>query len=189
MKELNNKINQIFPGKVVRKDLVRKVRVGANVPVHVLEYLLGKYCATDDELAIQAGMDLKERDVVDILKDYMESGSFSRGREEITAKASICFLGNVNHPIDVLVKTSHLFQPLPDKMMDTALIDCIHYYLPGWDFSKMSRHLFTNDYGFVVDYLAKALRESRKLNYTEKLDRYFSFGDHLNARDAKASSC
>jgi len=411
MKELNGKINQIFPGKVVRKDLVRKVKVGANVPVYVLEYLLGKYCATDDELAIQAGMilldeiiarqvinpdeankiqsrvkekgeytlidkvkvrllasedkywaelsnfghsfihvpgnyvtkyerlleggvwcevklqymydeeargtkspfwikelrpiqlasfdfeeyqtkraefttsewidllitsiglepaafdertkllilvrmiplaennynlielgprgtgksfvyreispfsilvsggkttvanlfynmgsrqvglvglwdtvafdevggmDLKERDVVDILKDYMESGSFSRGREEITAKASICFLGNVNQPIDVLVKTSHLFQPLPEKMMDPALIDRIHYYLPGWDFSKMSRHLFTNDYGFVVDYLAEALRESRKLNYTEKLDRYFSLGDHLNARDAKA---
>lgn len=408
---LNDKVNQVFPGKVVRKDLVRKVKVGANVPVYVLEYLLGKYCATDEEMAIQAGMlivndiisknvinpdesnkakawvkekgeytfidkvkvrllasedkywaelvnfsynlihiphqyirkyerlleggvwcevvlqymydeeqkgkkspfwikelkpiqmasfdfeeyqaerekfstnewidvlitsigleptafdarqkllllirlialvetnfnlielgprgtgksfvyreispysilvsggkttvanlfynmaskqvglvglwdavtfdevggmDLHERDVVDILKDYMEAGSFSRGKDEITAKAAICFLGNVNQPIEVLTKTSHLFQPLPDKMIDPALIDRFHYYIPGWELPKMSKNLLTNNYGFVVDYLAEAFREARKLNYTEKSDRYFSLGDHLNARDAKA---
>ncbi|MHA1794619.1 MAG: protease Lon-related BREX system protein BrxL [Promethearchaeota archaeon] len=132
------------------------------------------------------GMDLREKDVVDILKDYMESGSFSRGREEITAKASMCFLGNINQPVDVLTKTSHLFQPLPDKMIDPALIDRIHFYLPGWELPKMSKELLTNHYGFVVDYLAEAFREARKLNYTEKIDRYFSLGDHLNTRDAKA---
>ena len=132
------------------------------------------------------GMDLREKDVVDILKDYMESGSFSRGREEISAKASMCFLGNINQPIDVLTKTSHLFQPLPDKMIDPALIDRIHFYLPGWELPKMSKELLTNHYGFVVDYLSEAFRESRKLNYTEKIDRFYSLGDHLNARDAKA---
>lgn len=132
------------------------------------------------------GMDLKERDVIDILKDYMEAGSFSRGREEITAKASMCFLGNVNQPIEVLTKTSHLFQPLPEKMADPALIDRLHFYLPGWELPKMANELFTNHYGFVVDYLAEAFKESRKLNFTEKIDRHFSLGDHLNARDAKA---
>ena len=132
------------------------------------------------------GMDLRERDVVDILKDYMEAGSFSRGKEEITAKAGLCFLGNVNQPIEVLTKTSHLFQPLPEKMIDPALIDRFHYYLPGWDLMKMSKELFTNHYGFVVDYLAEAFKESRKLNYTEKLDHFYSLGDHLNARDSKA---
>ncbi|RMI13589.1 MAG: protease Lon-related BREX system protein BrxL [Calditrichaeota bacterium] len=132
------------------------------------------------------GMDLRERDVVDILKDYMESGSFSRGKEEITAKASMCFLGNVNQPVDVLTKTSHLFQPLPEKMVDPALIDRFHYYLPGWALPKLSKEMFTNRYGFVVDYLAEAFRELRKLNFTERLGRYFSLGDHLNARDSKA---
>lgn len=132
------------------------------------------------------GMDMRERDVVDILKDYMESGSFSRGREEIPAKASMCFLGNINQPVDVLTRTSHLFQPLPDKMIDPALIDRIHYYIPGWELPKMSKELLTNHYGFVVDYLSEAFRESRKLNFTEKIDRYYSLGDHLNARDAKA---
>ena len=133
-----------------------------------------------------AGMDLHERDVIDILKDYMEAGSFSRGREEITARASMCFLGNINQPVDVLTKTGNLFQPLPDKMADPALIDRFHYYLPGWELPKMAKKLFTNNYGFVVDYLAEAFRESRKLNYTEKADDYFHFGDHLNARDVKA---
>ena len=132
------------------------------------------------------GMDLHEKDVVDILKDYMESGSFSRGREVIVAKASMCFLGNINQPIDVLIKSSHLFQPLPDKMIDPALIDRIHFYLPGWELPKMSKELLTDRYGFVVDYLTEAFRELRKLNFTEKLDYYFSLGDHLNARDTKA---
>lgn len=133
-----------------------------------------------------AGMDLKERDVIDIMKDYLEAGSFSRGKEEIIAKASMCFLGNINQPIEVLVKTSNLFQPLPDKMRDPALIDRFHFYSPGWELPKMSNELFTQHYGFVVDYIAEAFQELRKYNYTEALDKYFSLGTHLNARDAKA---
>lgn len=133
-----------------------------------------------------AGMDLHERDVVDIMKDYLEAGSFSRGKEEIIAKASMCFLGNINQPVDILAKSSHLFEPLPDKMKDPALIDRFHFYLPGWEIPKISNEMFTNHYGFVVDYIAEAFRESRKSNFTEYVDHHFSLGNHLNARDAKA---
>lgn len=132
------------------------------------------------------GMDLQQRDVVDILKDYMEAGSFSRGKEEITAKASMCFLGNTNQPVDIMVKSSHLFQPLPDKMKDPALIDRFHIYCPGWEVPKMTPAMFTVHYGFVVDYIAESFRELRKHNYTEILDKYFSLGSHLNSRDTKA---
>lgn len=133
------------------------------------------------------GMDLREKDVIDIMKDYLESGSFGRGKEEITAKASMCFLGNINQPVDVLVKSGHLFQPLPQKMQDPALIDRFHFYFPGWEAEKMSPEMFTNNYGFVVDYLAEAFRVLRKENYTEVIDKHFSLGSHLNARDVKAT--
>ena len=133
-----------------------------------------------------SGMDLRDGYIVDIMKDYLESGSFSRGREEITAKASVCLLGNVNQPIDVLVKSSHLFQPFPDELRDPAFIDRLHFYLPGWEVPKMATELFTDHYGFVVDYVAEAFRELRKENFTEALDKYFALGGHLNARDAKA---
>lgn len=98
----------------------------------------------------------------------------------------MAFLGNINVPVDVLVKTGHLFQPLPQAMQDMALIDRFHFYLPGWEVPKMATEHFTNGYGFVVDYLAEALRELRKQNFTEMIDRHFSLGSHLNARDAKA---
>lgn len=132
------------------------------------------------------GISLSDGYIVDIMKDYLESGSFSRGKEEITAKASICMLGNMNQPVDVLVKSSNLFQPFPDELKDPAFIDRLHFYLPGWEMDKMSSELFTDHYGFVVDYLAEAFRELRKQNFTECLDKYFSLGSHLNARDAKA---
>src|SRR5260221_413809 len=298
MPTLDQKANDVFAGKVVRKDLVRKVKVGANVPVYVLEYLLGKYCATDDPAAIQAGLRLvhfqfsenfirpdeankamfevkdkghktlldkirvrstereewgemanfgnrflhvpdhllrqfprlleggiwahisleyrmdededtpkmgliglwdvvafdevagiefSDKTAVQILKDYMESGSFSRGREELAAEASMVYLGNINQPVDVLVRTSHLFAPLPDAMGDDmAFIDRLHYYLPGWEVPKMSTDLLTEGYGFVVDYLAEALRDLRRQNFTDMIDAHFSLGAHLNARDAKA---
>jgi ATP-dependent Lon protease len=132
------------------------------------------------------GINLRDSYVVDIMKDYLESGSFSRGREEITAKASICMLGNTNQPVDILVKSSNLFQPFPDDLRDPALLDRLHFYLPGWEMDKMSSELFTESYGFVVDYLAEAFRELRKENFTEFVDKHFALGTHLNARDAKA---
>lgn len=133
-----------------------------------------------------AGIEFGDKTAVQILKDYLEAGSFSRGKEELVAEASMAFMGNINVPVDVLVKTSHLFQPLPQAMQDMALIDRFHFYLPGWEVPKMATEHFTNGYGFVVDYLAEAVRELRKHNFTEVIDRHFSLGSHLNARDAKA---
>jgi len=133
-----------------------------------------------------AGIRFSDKTAIQILKDYMESGSFSRGREELVTEASMVFAGNINQPVEVLVRTSTLFQPLPDEMQDMALIDRLHLYLPGWEMAKMRNEFFTDHYGFVVDYLAEALRELRRRNYTEAIDRYYSLGSHLNTRDAKA---
>src|SRR5712691_6799892 len=134
-----------------------------------------------------AGIQFDDKTAVQILKDYMESGSFSRGREEISADASIVFLGNINQPIEVMVRSSHLLSPLPDAMRsDMAFIDRLHFYLPGWEVPKMAGYLLTERYGFVVDYLAEALRELRRLNFTGVIDKRFSLGTHLNTRDAKA---
>ncbi len=133
-----------------------------------------------------AGIKFSDTTAIQILKDYMEAGSFSRGREELIAEASIVFIGNINIPVEILVKTHHLFQPFPEAMQDMALIDRIHFYLPGWEVPKLQQDAFTDHYGFVVDYLAEALRELRKYNFAEALDRYFSLGSHVNARDAKA---
>jgi ATP-dependent Lon protease len=133
-----------------------------------------------------AGIQFEDRTAIQILKDYMEAGSFSRGRESLTAEASMVFVGNMNQPVELLVKTKHLFEPLPEAMQDMALIDRFHFYLPGWEVPKMQNVFFTDHYGFVVDYLAEALRAMRRQNFTEILDRDFSLGNHLNTRDAKA---
>lgn len=133
-----------------------------------------------------AGIKFGDKTAIQILKDYMESGSFSRGREEIPAEASMVFAGNINQPVDILVRTSTLFHPLPEDMQDMALIDRLHFYLPGWEMPKMHNQFLSNNYGFVVDYLAEAFRELRRRNFTTVLDRYFSLGTDLNTRDAKA---
>ncbi len=134
-----------------------------------------------------AGIEFSDKTAVQILKDYMESGSFSRGREELAAEASMVYLGNINQPVELLVRTSHLFAPLPDAMRDDrAFIDRLHCYLPGWEMPKMSTELLTGGYGVVVDYLAEALRELRRQNFTDMIDSHFSLGSHLNTRDAKA---
>jgi len=133
-----------------------------------------------------AGIQFEDRTAIQILKDYMEAGSFSRGRESLTAEASMVFVGNINQPVEMLVKTKHLFDPLPETMQDMALIDRFHYFLPGWEIPKMQNEFLTDHYGFVVDYLAEALRELRRQNWTEVIDKHFSLGNHLNTRDAKA---
>ncbi len=133
-----------------------------------------------------AGISFSDKTAIQILKDYMESGSFSRGREELVAEASMVFNGNINQPVDVLVRAGTLFQPLPEDMQDMALIDRLHFYLPGWEMPKMRNEFFTDHYGFVIDYLAEALRELRRQNYTDAFDRYFSLGSDLNTRDARA---
>ena len=127
------------------------------------------------------------KEVVTTLKTYCESGSFARGKESMSGMASIAMFGNTNQPVEVMVRSSHLFVPMPDVIReDMAFLDRIHYYLPGWEVPKMKVEFFTDHYGFVVDYLAEALRELRKHNFTETIDRFFSLGSHLNARDVKA---
>ncbi|MFW6068729.1 MAG: protease Lon-related BREX system protein BrxL [Chloroflexota bacterium] len=133
-----------------------------------------------------AGIRFKDRSALQILKDYMESGSFSRGKEEIPARASMVFNGNIDGEIKTLVKTGHLFAPLPEDMQDLALIDRFHFYLPGWDVAKLRPEYFTMHYGFVVDYFTEVLREQRKTSYTNITDDYFKFGNHLNQRDVRA---
>ncbi len=127
------------------------------------------------------------KEVITTMKTFCESGSFQRGQEAVSGDASIAMFGNTNQPIDVMVQTGHLFAPMPDIIRDDmAFIDRLHFYLPGWEIPKMRNDLFTDHYGFVVDYLAEALREMRKHNFTEVIDRHFSMGAHLNARDRKA---
>lgn len=127
------------------------------------------------------------KEVVTTLKTYCESGTFARGKEALSGHASVAYFGNTNQPVEVMVKSSHLFTPLPDVIReDMAFLDRIHYYLPGWEIPKMQMDFFTDHYGFVVDYLAEALRELRRHNFAEVADHHFSFGNHLNARDLKA---
>ena len=133
-----------------------------------------------------AGVGFREKDGIQILKDFMESGSFVRGKEVITANASMVFVGNLDKPVDFLVKTHHLFEPLPDAMQDPALIDRLHCYLPGWEMPKMAPAMLTDHYGFIVDYLAEAFRWLRRENFTELVDRPFAFGSHLSKRDDTA---
>lgn len=123
---------------------------------------------------------------INILKDYMESGSFSRGREEITAQASMVFVGNINVDIETALRTSHLFSPFPAEMQDLAFLDRFHVYLPGWEFPKLSSNLLTGHYGLIVDYLAELFKELRKLSFGDALDQYFELGNALNKRDEKA---
>lgn len=127
------------------------------------------------------------KEVITTMKTYCESGTFQRGQEAVSGDGSIAMFGNTNQPVDVMVQTGHLFAPMPDIIRDDmAFIDRLHFYLPGWEIPKMRNELFTNHYGFVVDYLAEALRDMRKHNFTEIIDRHFSLGTHLNARDRKA---
>lgn len=127
------------------------------------------------------------KEVITTMKTYCESGTYQRGTEAASGDASIAMFGNTNQPIEVMVQAGHLFEPMPDIIRDDmAFIDRLHFYLPGWEIPKMRTEHFTDHYGFVVDYLAEALRELRKHNFTEILDRHFSLGTHLNARDRKA---
>lgn len=141
-------------------------------------------CVAFDEVA---GINFKDKDGVQIMKDYMASGSFARGKEEIAASASMVFVGNINQSVDVLLKTSSLFDPFPVEMgTDTAFLDRMHCYNPGWEIPKFRPDHFTNDYGFITDYLAEFIRELRKASYGDALDKYFRLGRNLNQRDTIA---
>ena len=142
-----------------------------------------------DAVAFDEVADLQKmpKEVITTLKTYCESGTFARGKDAVSGSASIALFGNTNQPVEVMVRSSHLFIPLPEVIReDMAFLDRIHFYLPGWEVPKMRIEYFTDHYGFVVDYLAEALKELRRHNFTEMIDRYFSLGSHLNARDVKA---
>ncbi|WML52472.1 protease Lon-related BREX system protein BrxL [Neobacillus sp. PS3-12] len=141
-------------------------------------------CVAFDEVA---GIRFKDKDGIQIMKDYMASGSFARGKEEKNANASMVFVGNINQSVDTLVKTSHLFAPFPEEMAnDSAFFDRMHYYLPGWEIPKMRPNLITENYGFIVDYLAEFFREMRKRMFSDAIDRFFNLGNNLNQRDTNA---
>jgi ATP-dependent Lon protease len=141
-------------------------------------------CVTFDEVA---GITFKDKDGIQIMKDYMASGSFARGKEEKNASASMVFVGNINQSVDVLLKTSHLFDPFPEAMAtDTAFFDRMHYYVPGWEIPKMRPEFFTDEYGFITDYISEFMREMRKHSFSDALDRFFKLGNNLNQRDVIA---
>ncbi|CAO3356111.1 protease Lon-related BREX system protein BrxL [Azospirillum melinis] len=133
-----------------------------------------------------AGITFKDKDGVQIMKDYMASGSFARGKDAVSAYASMVFVGNINQPVDTLVKTSHLLSPFPEAMIDSAFFDRFHAYIPGWEIPKMRPEFFTNQYGLIVDYLAEFLREMRRQTFGDAIDRFFKLGNNLNQRDTIA---
>jgi len=140
-------------------------------------------CVAFDEVA---GISFKDKDGVQIMKDYMASGSFARGRDQVNAYASMVFVGNINQPVDTLVKTSHLLAPFPEAMIDSAFFDRFHAYIPGWEIPKMRPEYFTNQYGLIVDYLAEYFREMRKRSFADAINKYFKLGRDLNQRDVIA---
>ena len=141
-------------------------------------------CVAFDEVA---GIKFKDQDGIAIMKDFMASGSFSRGKEEKNANASMVFVGNINSSVDSLLKTSSLFDPFPKEMStDTAFFDRMHCYLPGWEIPKYRPEFFTNDFGFITDFLAEYLREMRKRSFTDAYETYFTLGRDLNQRDTIA---
>ena len=142
-----------------------------------------------DAIAFDEVADLQKmpKEVVTTLKTYCESGTFARGKDALTGMASISMFGNTNQAVDMMVRSSHLFMPMPEVIReDMAFLDRLHFYIPGWEIPKMRVEYFTDNYGFVIDYFAEALRELRKHNFTEAIDRHFSLGSHLDARDVKA---
>ena len=141
-------------------------------------------CVAFDEVA---GITFKDKDGIQIMKDYMASGSFARGKEEKAASASMVFVGNINQSVDVLLKTSHLFEPFPVAMAyDTAFLDRMHCYVPGWEIPKYRPDFFTDEYAFITDYLSEFMKEMRKEQFGDACDKFYKFGSNLNQRDVIA---
>lgn len=133
-----------------------------------------------------AGISFKDKDGIQIMKDYMASGSFARGKEMIPAFASFVFVGNINQSIDNLIKTSHLLAPFPSAMIDTAFFDRFHAYIPGWEIPKYRPEYFTKQFGLIVDYLSSYFLEIRKVTFSDAIDKFFRLGNNLNQRDVIA---
>ena len=165
---------------------------GGQTTVANLFYNMGRHqiglvgmwdCVAVDEVA---GINFTDTDGIQIMKDYMASGSFARGKESIQANASMVFVGNINQSVDFLLKTSHLFEPFPEAMIDSAFFDRMHLYVPGWEIPKMRPEFFTDNYGLISDYFSEFMREMRKVPETDAFDKFFKLGHCLNQRDTIA---
>lgn len=124
-----------------------------------------------------------DRGLVDIMKNYMANKSFSRGTDVYQAEASMVFVGNTDHSVSYMMKHSHLFDALPKDYQDTAFLDRIHAYIPGWEVSKLRNELFTSDFGFIVDYIAEVLKALRKEDYSKIYQQYFTLSNSITTRD------
>ena len=138
-------------------------------------------CVAFDEVA---GMRFKDVNAIQILKDYMASGSFARGKDQINADASIVYIGNINDNVETLLKITHLFTPFPPEFNnDSAFFDRMHYYLPGWEIPKMRSELLTGKYGLITDCLSEFCKEMRKKDFSHTFDIYFKLNKDFNKRD------
>ncbi len=127
-----------------------------------------------------------DKGLVDIMKNYMANKNFSRGTNVYGATASMVFVGNTDHSVPYMLKHSNLFDALPKDYYDTAFLDRIHAYLPGWEVQKLRNEMFTSDYGFIVDYLAEILKELRKEDHMQSYKKFFDLSDSITTRDKDA---
>lgn len=127
-----------------------------------------------------------DKNLVDTMKNYMANKSFSRGSNPYGATASFAFIGNTMHSVSYMMKHSDLFEALPKAYYDTAFLDRIHSYLPGWEVQKLRNDLFTDGYGFIVDYLAEILKELRKDDYSQAYTKHFELSEKITTRDRTA---
>jgi ATP-dependent Lon protease len=138
-------------------------------------------CVCFDEFA---GKDKKvDKALVDIMKNYMANRTFSRGIEQLTAEASMVFMGNTKKSVAYMLKHSHFFEPLPDKYIDSAFLDRIHAYNPGWEVAPIRHDLFTSGYGFVVDFIAEVLKHLRTEDFTGAYKQHFEVTSEVSTRD------
>ncbi|MGR5333599.1 BREX system Lon protease-like protein BrxL [Photobacterium damselae] len=127
-----------------------------------------------------------DKALVDIMKNYMANKSFSRGVETLGADASMAFVGNTEHSLPYMLKHSDLFDALPEKFYDSAFLDRLHFYIPGWEVDIIRGEMFSDGYGFVVDYLAEVLRHLRNQDYSDQYQEYFRLSSQISTRDRDA---
>ncbi|MCX5955946.1 MAG: hypothetical protein NTW51_05940, partial [Cyanobacteria bacterium] len=138
-------------------------------------------CICFDEFA---GKDKKvDKTLVDIMKNYMANRTFSRGIEQLSAEASMVFMGNTQKSVAYMLKHSHFYEPLPDKYIDSAFLDRIHAFNPGWEVQPVRHELFCTGYGFVVDYIAEVLKHLRTEDYTGLYKAHFEISSEVSTRD------
>jgi ATP-dependent Lon protease len=124
-----------------------------------------------------------DRSLVDIMKNYMANKSFSRGVETLGAEASMVFVGNTSHTVPFMLKNSDLFDELPEAYHDPAYLDRLHHYIPGWEVDIIRGEMFSDGYGFVVDYIAEVLKSMRAQDYSDRYQRHFTLSADISTRD------